>query len=45
MPSKNTRSDLDSRDQLIAEVRRDQAAHEQTYPGQALRLYPWICAR
>jgi HNH endonuclease len=45
MSSKNTRSDLASQDQLIAEARRHQAAQEKTYRGQALKLYPWICAR
>ena len=45
MPSKQTRSDLDSRDRMIAEVRRHQAEREKTYRAQALKLYPWICAR
>jgi hypothetical protein len=45
MSSKKTPSKVDNQDQLIAEVRRDQAAKEQTYRGQALKLYPWICAR
>ena len=45
MSTKKTRSDPDSRDQLIADARRHQAQQEQTYRGQALKLYPWICAR
>ncbi len=45
MPSKRTQADLDSRNQMIAEVRRHQAQQEKTYRAQALKLYPWICAR
>ena len=45
MASKNTPSDVDRRDQIIAEVRRHQAQQEKTYRGQALKMYPWICAR
>ncbi|HXH08968.1 MAG TPA: YajD family HNH nuclease, partial [Alphaproteobacteria bacterium] len=45
MPPKNTPSDPASRDRLIAEARRRQAEREQTYRGQALKLFPWICAR
>ncbi len=45
MSPKNTPSDPASRDRLIAEARRRQAEREQTYRGQALKLFPWICAR
>ena len=45
MSSKKTPSERDSQDQLIAEARRYQAQQEKTYRGQALKLYPWICAR
>ena len=45
MSLKKTPSDPGSRDRLIAEARRHQAEREQTYRGQALKLYPWICAR
>ena len=45
MPSKKTPSTVESQNQLIAEARRHQAQQEQTYRGQALKLYPWICAR
>jgi hypothetical protein len=45
MSLKQTPVDLDSRDRLIAEVRHHQAAQEQTYRGQALKMYPWLCAR
>ena len=29
----------------MAEARRYQTQREQTYRAQALKLYPWICAR
>ena len=45
MSSKKTRSDLDSQDRIVAEARRNQAQREKTYRAQALRIYPWICAR
>jgi hypothetical protein len=32
-------------DQLIADARKHQKEREQTYRGQALKLYPWICGR
>jgi hypothetical protein len=40
MPSKKTPSTVESQNQLIAEARRHQAQQEQTYRGQALKLYP-----
>src|SRR5215217_3454346 len=45
MSSKKTPSELDSQDRIIAEARRHQAQQEKTYRGQALKMYPWICAR
>src|SRR3989442_1362997 len=45
MASKKTRGERDRQDQIVAEARRDQAQREQTYRAQALKLYPWICAR
>ena len=41
MPSKKSRLDKDKMDQIIAEARR----REKTYREQALKMYPWICAR
>ena len=32
-------------DQIIAEARRNQELREQSYRGQALKMYPWICGR
>jgi hypothetical protein len=45
MASKQTRVDIDRQDQIVAEARRHQAQQERTYRGQALKLYPWLCAR
>ena len=45
MSSKKSPSDLDSQDRLIAEARRYQAEREKTYRAQALKMYPWLCAR
>src|SRR2546425_7895168 len=45
MASKQTRADIDRQDQIVAEARRHQAQQERTYRGQALKLYPWLCAR
>jgi hypothetical protein len=45
MSSKKTRANLDRQDQIVAEARRHQHQREQTYRAQALKMYPWICAR
>ena len=45
MSSKKTPADIDRQDRIVAEARRYQAQREQTYREQALKLYPWICAR
>src|ERR671924_451820 len=45
MASKKTPATRDRQDQIIAEARRYQAQHEQSYRAQALKLFPWICAR
>ena len=45
MSSKKTRSDSDKQDRIVAEARRNQTQREKTYRAQALKLYPWICAR
>jgi hypothetical protein len=43
--SKKTRVESDRQDQIVAEARRYQAQRAQSYRAQALKLYPWICAR
>jgi 5-methylcytosine-specific restriction endonuclease McrA len=45
MPSNKTRSGEDRRDSIVAEARRKQQEREQDYREQALKIYPWICAR
>ena len=44
MPSK-TRLDKDRLDRVVAEARRNRQQREQDYREQALKIYPWICAR
>ncbi len=45
MASKNTKPDNSRLDQIVADVRRNQEEREKTYRGQALKIYPWICAK
>jgi len=45
MLSKKASAERDRQDQIVAAARRYQAQREQTYRAQALKLYPWICAR
>ena len=45
MSSKKRPLDSDRQDRIIAEARRHQEQREKTYRAQALKLYPWICAR
>ena len=44
-PMKKTRADIDRQDRIVAEARRHEAQREQTFRAQALKMYPWICAR
>jgi len=46
MSPKKTRTENDNRqDQIIAEARRSRELREKAYREQALKMYPWICAR
>jgi hypothetical protein len=45
MSSKKTRTENDRPDQIIAEARRSRELREKAYREQALKMYPWICAR
>jgi hypothetical protein len=45
MAAKKTSADRERQDRVVAEARRYQAQQEQSYRAQALKLYPWICAR
>lgn len=45
MSLKKTRSEIDERDQVVADALRNQKLREQSYREQALKLFPWICGR
>ena len=45
MPSKKTQSDIESQNRIVAEARRERDQWEKTYRAQALKIYPWVCAR
>ena len=45
MSERKTPSSADRQDQIIAEARHYRDQREKTYRAQALKLYPWICAR
>jgi hypothetical protein len=45
MSSQQTPAARVRQDQVIAEAKRYQTQREQSYRAQALKLYPWICAR
>jgi predicted HNH restriction endonuclease len=45
MPSKKTQSDTESQNRIVAEARREREQWEKTYRAQALKIYPWVCAR
>lgn len=45
MTIKKQQIDTDKAKQLVAEARKQQELREQSYRGQALKMYPWICGR
>jgi len=45
MTLKKTQLDKDKLNQIVTEARRSQELREQSYRGQALKLYPWVCGR
>ena len=45
MSSKNTQAESDRRDAIIVEAQRYRDQRAKTYREQALKMYPWICAR
>ena len=45
MPRMNKKKDTETRNHIIAEARREQEQKEKAYREQALKLFPWICAR
>ena len=40
-----TRSNKDRLDSVVAEIRHNRQQREKGYREQALKIYPWICAR
>ena len=45
MNSKKSRLDQEKMNRIVAEARSNRRQREQGYRGQALKLFPWICAR
>ena len=45
MSSKKTSSNSHRRGKIIAEALHDRERREKTYREQALKMFPWICAR
>jgi 5-methylcytosine-specific restriction endonuclease McrA len=45
MPSNKTRSDIDKLHRAAADARRNRKQQELNYRDQALKIFPWICAR
>jgi len=45
MPQKKPPADKAKLNQIVTDARRNQELREQSYRGQALKLYPWICGR
>ena len=45
MTLKKTTADKDKLSLIVSEARRNQELREQSYRGQALKLYPWVCGR
>jgi len=45
MTSKKTPSDIERQNPIVVEARREREQREKTYREQALKIYPWVCAR
>jgi len=45
MPTRKDGPDLDRLDRIVADARRAREERDQSYRGQALKLFPWICGR
>ena len=45
MSIKKTQIDPNKSAKIVAEARKQQELREQSYRGQALKMYPWICGR
>ncbi len=45
MTIKKVQPNKDKLNQIVTDARRNQELREQSYRGQALKLYAWICGR
>src|SRR5574341_459288 len=45
MSLKKSEPAADKQDRIVAEARRNRELREKAYREQALKMYPWICAR
>lgn len=45
MTTKSTQPDKEKLNRIVSEARRSQELREQSYRGQALKMYPWVCGR
>ena len=45
MTSKKRTSDTERQNKIVAEARQSRSQREKTYREQALKIYPWVCAR
>jgi len=45
MPSKKNSLDQGKMERIVSEARRSRQQREQGYREQALKIFPWICAR
>jgi len=45
MTQKKSLTQNDKQIQLVMSARREQEQREQSYRGQALKMYPWVCGR
>ena len=45
MTSKNDHTESESRDPIVVEAQHYRDQRSKTYREQALKIYPWICAR
>ena len=45
MTLKKTPSDIERQNPIVVEARREREQREKSYRAQALKIYPWVCAR
>ena len=45
MTIKKVALNQDKLNQIVTDARKNQKEREQSYRGQALKMYPWICGR